>query len=59
MIELVGVQSKTSKVRLAEIEALFESRGPNGQLLPADEEQLEPDYVRPARAPTQRSTKHH
>ena len=41
MIEVVGVQSRTSKVRLAEIEALFESRGPNGQLLPADEEQLD------------------
>ena len=28
MIELVGVQSRTSKARLAEIEALFESRRP-------------------------------
>ena len=57
MIELVGVQSRTSKARLAEIEALFESVVQNGHLLSADQDQLDLDPVRPVRAPT--STKHH
>jgi hypothetical protein len=56
MFETVGVQSRTSKARLAEIEALFESVGQNG---PAEEEQLDLDSVRPVRASTARSTKHH
>jgi Protein of unknown function (DUF3141) len=59
MIELVGVQSRTSKARLAEIEALFESVGQNGHLLSAEQDQLDLGPVRPMPAPTSRSTKHH
>ena len=56
MFETVGVQSRTSKARLAEIEALFESVGQNG---PSKEEQLDLDSVGPMRISTARSTKHH
>ena len=57
MIELVGVQSRSSKARLAEIEALFESVVQNGHLLSAEQDQLDLEPGRPVRAPT--STKHH
>ena len=58
MIEVVGVQSRTSKARLAEIEALFESVGQNGHLLSAEQDQLDLEPVRPVRAHAQ-SSKHH
>jgi hypothetical protein len=47
MFETVGVQSRTSKARLVEIEALFESVDQNEHLKTADQEQLDPDTVRP------------
>jgi pimeloyl-ACP methyl ester carboxylesterase len=51
MIELVGVQSRTSRARLVEVEALFESAVQSGHLKAVDREQPDRDTVRPARPP--------
>jgi len=57
LFEAVGVQSSISKARLAEIEALFESVAQNE--LSAEQQQLDLNSVRPVRAHTARSSKHH
>ena len=51
MIEVVGVQSRTSKARLAEIEALSKASSRTDIYYRRIEDQLDLDPVRPVRAP--------
>ncbi len=59
MIEVVGVQSRASRSRLAEIEALLASVGRNGTSKTTALENPPPDIVPPPRVHTARSSKHH
>jgi len=59
VIEAVGVQSSVSKVRLAEIQAMFERVELARPSKTADREKTEPDTVRPVRGDTAGSPKHH